>query len=628
MHSTLHGFRSKISTIALILMLATLWLLLRGYHGIAGDGQIYALQAMARIHPQLAGDLYLQNASQDQFTIFSSFYAWFIELLSLERAARWLTLLFTMWFLAAAWSAARKLTSRDGAWLAVAFLLIVAGSYGGSGVFGFSEQYLTARLPAEALVVTSLACYVQGLKRTAIVIAMTTLFIHPLIAFPGLLLVTYLWVPIRVSVIGTLAGISAALVIAIFATNIAWISHVLPLMDPAWLNVVRERSQFLFLQLWSFYDWELNARPFFYLAFTALAVQDDRIRKLCITAALVGVAGLGVALVASLIGPVALLVQGQAWRWVWIPAFVAALVLPATVLAIWREEKCGPLCAFLLVSGWTLPAFDGTACVSLAMVLWIMRANIGVKIAEYFRWLSIAVFLGIVGWILVQSWRIVASDRPPFTQVQDIFGLRISAVLCVALLWGWTRVSRNAWIPTFLAVALFASCVFLSPAAFEQSRTLGTVADIDEFSDWRGIIPPTSTVLVVPARDVGEFVWFTLQRPNYLALDQSAGVVFSRATAMEVLRRSDALLPIMDPNWKILTNLRESAAAKHKINPAVRPLSAVSLAQICMDPALDFVISPHNVGYDPFPKDRAALSKDRYLYDCRHIRAAPSGNEK
>src|ERR1700719_3337050 len=132
----------KIAALAFASLSVALWFLLHGYHGLTGDAQIYAFQALARIHPYLANDLYLQNTSQDQFTIFSPVYAWFIEHLGLERAARWLTLLFTGWFLAAAWSAARVLTNRNGAWLAVIFLLIVDGSYGGASVFRFSEEFL------------------------------------------------------------------------------------------------------------------------------------------------------------------------------------------------------------------------------------------------------------------------------------------------------------------------------------------------------------------------------------------------------------------------------------------------------------------------------------------------------
>src|SRR5712664_4305588 len=101
MHSSNLGFQSKFATLSLALMLVTLWLLMHGYHGLTGDGQIYAFQALARLYPQFAADLYLQNTSQDQFTLFSPLYAWCIGLLGLENAARLLFLAFSAWFLAA-----------------------------------------------------------------------------------------------------------------------------------------------------------------------------------------------------------------------------------------------------------------------------------------------------------------------------------------------------------------------------------------------------------------------------------------------------------------------------------------------------------------------------------------------
>src|SRR5258708_35069669 len=188
MHSSNLGFQSKFATLSLSLMLVTLWLCLHGYHGLTGDGQIYAFQAFARLHPQFTADLYLQNTSQDQFTLFSPLYAWCIGLLGLESAARLLTLLFTLWFLAAAWSFASAVTGRDTAWLAVAFLLIVAGDYGASGVFRILDPFLTARLPAEALMITALGCYVRGMKRLGLLLTLAALFFPPLMALPGVLL--------------------------------------------------------------------------------------------------------------------------------------------------------------------------------------------------------------------------------------------------------------------------------------------------------------------------------------------------------------------------------------------------------------------------------------------------------
>ena len=129
------------------------------------------------------------------------------------------------------------------------------------------------------------------------------------------------------------------------------------------------------------------------------------------------------------------------------------------------------------------------------------------------------------------------------------------------------------------------------------------------------------SVLVAPARDVGAFVWFTLQRPNYLAVDQSAGVVFSRATALEVQRRSQVLLPVMDPNWKIRSDLRAAAASgKHQIDAPSRPLTATNLSQICADTLLGFVISSQHIGFDPLTHQNSGSWMGWNLYDCRRVR--------
>ncbi len=627
MHTSSTGTQSKFTALALAFTVTTLWLALRGYHGLTGDAQIYAFQALARLRPQLATDLYLQNTSQDQFTAFSPFYAACINLLGLENAARLLTLLFTVWLLAAAWSVARAVSGRDAAWLAVALLLIVPGDYGGSSVFRIFEQYLTARLPAEALIITALACHLRGRKGLGFLLVAGAFFLHPLIALPGLLLLICLSLPIRLIVLAAIGGLIATFVIAVVATLLPSDIQGLAVMDAAWAEIVRERSQFLFLPLWSVRDWEVNTQPFLYLGFTAIAVPDPRIRKLCTAAALVGGAGLAVAWIGSALGPVAILVQGQAWRWVWISVLVSALLLPSVALQVWRDDRCGPLCVVLLVSGWTLPTQVGTACVSLALAVWVMRSRFQGS-ADYLRWVAAALGIAIFAWVSIRSWAIVSSSSsaPGYAasgaaQLRDIFGLRIPAVLFGALAWWCVRGARAVWVPMVLSVLLAALSILLGPAAFKQWHTFGSAVDVNEFSDWTAAVPPTSTVLVTPTHDVGGFVWFTLERPNYLAVDQSAGVVFSRATAMEVQRRSTVLLPLMDPNWKIMTSLRATAVTGRKADAATRPLTATNLRQVCADPKLGFVISPADIGLPRIRHDRAGAWKDWNLYDCSLIRS-------
>src|SRR5271169_4459910 len=127
MHSPRSALQDKLIASSLALALLLLWALMQGYQGFAGDAQIYAFQALARIHPALSADLYLQNTSQDQYTVFSPIYAWFIGWVGLDSAARLLTLFFTAWLIAAAWKLAASVTSRGSAWLGAAFFAVAAG---------------------------------------------------------------------------------------------------------------------------------------------------------------------------------------------------------------------------------------------------------------------------------------------------------------------------------------------------------------------------------------------------------------------------------------------------------------------------------------------------------------------
>jgi hypothetical protein len=625
MHSPRHRLQNNLVALTLAMTLIVIWLLMHGYQGFAGDAQIYAFQALARIHTTLATDLYLQYGSQDRFTIFSPFYAFFITWVGLDNAARLLTLFFTAVLFIGAWNLAAAITKRSAAWLAVAFLMIVAGDYGAFGVFRLSEQYLTARLPAEALIIVAFACHVRGMRGLALLIAIAALPVHPLMAFPGLLLLICLSLPLRISLVGAATGVVLAFGVALAAGTLPAIAHIFVVMDEDWLEVVRERSQFLFPNLWLMRDWEVNARPFAFLIFMATAMEDARIRRFCIAGMSVGATGMSVALIADFLQPVAILVQAQTWRWVWIACLISVLLLPATILRVWRDEKCGPLCGVLLICGWIVSSVGGSICVLFALILWLTRLQISDRAVPYFRWIAILIGITAVVWAGGSSWGAIASQLTSagnvpiaFNEVGDAIGAKVAAASLFVLLWWWLREARTPWVPVSICAVLLVSSIFIIPASFSQARSVGFQSEIEEFSDWRAAIPETNTVVVAPARDVGSFVWFTLGRPNYLALDQSAGVVFSRQTALEVRRRSEILQPLTDPTWKILSGIRSASDRKRKA--PTRPLTAQTLVQVCGDEQLGFVVSPENVGFDPVRHQHAGGWKDWYLYDCAHVR--------
>jgi hypothetical protein len=610
-------------------MLVALWAAMHRYKSVSGDAELYAVQAMARIHRGLASDLFLQNASQDRYTVFSSFYAACIDRLGLRQGALSLAMVFKIWLFVAAWVLARTLSSTRAAFIAVAFLIITDGTYGAFGVFRYAEDWLTARSPAEALVVTALALYFRGLRLIGWLIALCALFVHPLMALPGLLVLACLSLSFRAGVIAAVIGILICLGIAFGAVYQPSDVKILAVMDAEWYEVVRERSVFLFLQYWHVGDWTRNARPFLSLALTALVLPDARVRKLCIASILVGGTGLAVALIGSLVGPIAVMIQGQAWRWEWITCFVSVLLLAPAAAAMYRDTRCGPLCAVLLIAGWTFMPVDGAACVALALLLWLAREHIDSRTARSLLWAGGALAIIILAWASLTSWTAAfapAADSGrealSSSRIRNILGLGVPAVALVLGLSYWIGRTRSPTVLALISCFLGASAACVLPSALRDTQRNGATAEITEFADWRQAIPPTSNVYVAPVHNSAAFAWFTLERPSYLSVDQSAGVVFSRAVAMEVKRRSQVLLPILAPDWRLLTGGSiASASGIRAEGPASQPLTRDRLVSVCQDPQLGFVVAKESVGFDPMPHRQRGDWMNWHLYDCRHVRS-------
>ena len=173
-------------------------------------------------------------------------------------------------------------------------------------MFNYSEDYLTARSMAVAMVVSAVALHSAGYRVLGIMTAAVAMAIHPIMAFPGLLLLGSLYLRPRTCAAAAGSACFFILALAYVATGTLAVSRYLPLMDSAWLEVVQERSQFLFLSFWRSSDWELNVRPFVSLTLTALVTADARVRKLCVNAMIIAAAGIAIAFISGSIGPVAL----------------------------------------------------------------------------------------------------------------------------------------------------------------------------------------------------------------------------------------------------------------------------------------------------------------------------------
>ena len=612
----------------LALLLFALWPLTHRYKGLGGDAELYAMQALAKIHPGLAGDLFLQNSSQDSYTAFSPLYAAFIHWLGLRNAATTLVIALKIWFFTAVWALARELFDRRTAFLSTACVIVIAGCYGGFSVFNYSEDWLTARSLAEPLIISSLLLYFRGFKKLALCAAFAALFVHPLLALPGLILLLALWLPLWISAAGAVVGIIAVLGASFHALHRPPDMGILSAIDADWLEVVRERSVFLFPHLWRAEDWETNVQPLISLAISASALLETRIRKLCLAAALVGATGLVIGFIAGAVGPVELLLQGQAWRWIWIARFVAVILLAPTLWRQWQNKECGPLCAALTYLGWTFTPVDSLACLTMTLVLWSTRRHVTHRGATYFRWTA-AVLAGVaLAWILANSWSIVSSPalesglEPSLVTIfRNILGLGGISIAFAWLLGTWVVGTKLRAVPSALSAVFLICCLLVYPGAFRVSTRDGSAEQVAEFSDWRRAIAPDQTVFVVPAHNSATFAWFTLERPSYLSVDQSAGVVFSRATAVEVRRRSDVLLPFMDPDWRLLSGKTSLHPGGETENKRTKVFTREILISICGDPKLNFVVAREYLGFNPITHTHVGNWKNWNLYDCRNVNA-------
>jgi hypothetical protein len=599
------------------------------HQSFARDGELYAMQASSRLHPQLATDVYLAHGSQDRYTVFSPLYVALIRALGLLPAEMLLYVACTAWFIAAAWALAREIGGREAAWLAAAAVICLPGFYGAYSIFRYQENYLTARSMGEALAVTALVLHFRGLPRVALLVSVAALLIHPLMALPVVFLLLCLNLPLRRALWGAALAIVGTLVVAVAARAAHLPSGPLAILDPAWREVVLQRSQFLFLDYWYRSDWQMHLQTFLCLALFSIMLDDARVKRLCHGAMLVGAGGLAIAFIAGSVGPVAVLLQGQAWRWFWITSFTCILLLAPAVIRMWRDDKCGKLCAVLMVAAWTFPPLPAMPAIAGVVFLWCSRSRIDTRAARLLAYAAYALIAIILAWVLGNIWLLFTSPRAESSaesllvdRVRSVFNLRITAVV---LFWAgcrWLETVRSSWVPWVVSAALAGFLPLVLPTSLNRQEHDGSAAKIEEFADWRAAIPPASSVLTVPLRKGSAFTWFTLDRPGYLSVDQSSGVVFSRATAMEIRRRAQVLLPISDPDYEILNLLlRMDKDKDFKPEDTQRPLTREKLIAICGDPELGFVIAKEDFGFDAIRHRHPGEFKDWNLYDCRRIRS-------
>lgn len=611
---------------AFLIVLFSIWTLVSRYKGIYHDAAVYLLQAAAKLDPApLAGDVFLRFQSQDQFTVFSFISGTVVQAVGPDHAAATLTLFFLAAWYSAGWAIAKELQGPRLALLALAALLLLPGAYGARGVFRYAEPFMTARCLAEALALAAVYAMLTSRRLASVVLAIAALLVHPLMTFPVILVMVTYTLPLRRPIGWIALG-------ALLALGAISGSYLLSLPDPfmsgAWLDIARRRSGYLFTDTWRVHDWEIVAQVTVTLALAVSVLTAGGTRRLLSSALVVSVVGTLLAVFASQVATIEILLQGQPWRWLWIGRVLATITLPLICLTLWRAGPVGRATVLLLTAGWLLgglgslreiPPFGVGGLLSLsATLLWHLRGKLSPSFRASLAVLSVSIPL-LVGLVFVSFGITAATSRfsfgndPQWVQrLHDVLGIPGIAMTFCGIAWYFIIATPRIVVGVATAAAATVMLIGAAPVTLDR----WTVAYYDSaqrayFEPWRRAIPRDAEVYWPGAPQA---VWLLLGRRSYMSISQGAGSVFSAESSEELLRRAQVLAPIVAPGYWFLD--------PEAVETRPRDITPNIMRNICTDVSLSFVVANQRFDGAVASGDWPGPGYRNYLYRCADFRAA------
>ena len=612
---------SNWQVIALLLCWTALWAIVRPYDGLVHDAQLYSLQALATLRPDVfAGDLFLRFGSQNDFTLFPKVFGLAAGVLGLERSAALLTLVFSLAWLVAAWRIALILLGRDQSILSLGMLVAVKAWYGSYQVFRAGESFLSGRLPAEVVALAAIAAYLGGKRALAVLLVLTAGTLHPLMALPVALWIAFMYLHERLG--GRALTVALPLLLAGGMVGTLVLSGNPAADTLAWIQAMRTRNIFLFTEQWRLEDWQHHLLMLASLGLACSASHSSMVRRYSATMMLLGGTSVGLAIIAGYLAEHSTLLMSQPYRWIW-PAIVSAIMLvPATATSLWNSVGSlkNRICAILLIAAWinmeTVGGF--LALAALCLHAWRGRApsDTVLRALHAGAWTLLVAsvcFTAIAIW-QTASFPLDTGFDPVWVQ-RMVNGLPTNPTALAAMLFCWLiigAIGRHRSTSLVIVILVAVLVALLMPRVhrtWTKERFDGGA--YNALAEWRSIMPPTAEVLW-PTNPTG--IWILLERRSYMSAEQTAGLLYSPRMVTEMHRRTRALQSYVGPGWWTLVTPSKEFGPK--------TLTPQLLNEICHSaPDLDYVVS--GAGFHGFTA-QALLPVDKvtiYLYACSTVRS-------
>lgn len=520
-----------------------IWILFFPYAGIVHDAQLYTLQALSHVAPELyQNDIFLRFGSQDRFTLFSPVYATLIEFFGVERAGSLITLMGHCLFMGAVFLLANKIMPYGFSVFTVGLILTIPSSYGAERVFYYIELFVTPRMLSEAFVLFSVVAWLNKKNIMAAVLLLVASLLHPLMAMAGLVFMlanVYMVYWRRFSLL-----IIIACALLLLAHHAQLLTHWQ--FDAEWLGIIENRNTYLFFYYWSIDDIANALVPLISLLIGCVFLNGETEKKLAVAGLFTGVMAVLVHGFGGDFLDLTLVTQGQAWRWFWLVTLVSILLLPSLIISLWQAKAAGKTIAITLIAAWLMRS----QLMGLLVAMWALLLVFAWKkkwgtvfFWTFSKWMGIGLLLlPLVLLVVVSHFHIgVFAALFEGSRLQDFHGIWHECALPLYLLFVCMLISVSAYqalyISASISLLLGACMMFLCWGKSWLPEIEG--AKPKGLYKLRELIPIGEDVLTFGPPTT---VWIGLQRPNYLSGIQMAGIVFSRKTALESDRREKAIL--------------------------------------------------------------------------------------
>lgn len=629
-----------IVTLCPVLIVIGIWLHTNKYQGLVADGITYTALALYRSDPSsLAGDVMFLNGN----AAFSA-YPWILAAAVAQIGPILAHVLFVicgqvLWLVSLIALGRTLFKPAAVAWFSIFGVVVLNNNYGFWGSVGYGEMIAAPRIFAEAGIMVALAAFYSGRSFLSVGLALASIAIHPLMAGPGLLLISML----RFGMIRGFLIVSLPSVLAVLALSFAGVAPFTLLgqsFDAEWTRILKDSFPHAFFANWLGATLTLSILPVGVLVLATQAKDDHQARLSRYVLAV-----FTVMLAIEIIGSAALndifIKNLHLWRFLWLATVLGNML--AIPIAL---DPGYPIHVRILLS--------------ITILLSVFESSV----YSYPYATSVGILIVLAVQFLTNRVGPVASRVIFFCAdfAMAILSIAAMTVAAVYLTQGSYYLTRIGYWSLYLAILGISAAALhaLHRKRLSTRAALGVAViaaalfgkaalQIDTRPDWRKYLESEAALpaeireamlgKAVYVEDGPEVNWLLLRQPSFFSCVQTVPFLIDRDVAIEIHRRGDVLRHLNTVDFR----KQEIGYCMRKADPeATGPKTRSQLYAACTAlPDLDVMVL-----YDDVPdangrrwalpdtawespptwmtekeKEAAMKFSDFFIYDCDQLRS-------